>query len=1547
MSNFLSIKRNYRAAPLRLAARIISIMILAFLWPVRGGAQEQTPPSDLNVSNITDATTLTYKKKSDPDTYAWYYKIGEGEVSEFTGTLTGSEKNDSPVITIKSEKDATSPNYDDCAKLILNGVSLTAADKADLIKIAEGTKPLCIKTTGNSSSTLKGKNTDGNSNTLSHAIYNYNGGILILDGEAGELNILGEGDYTVGLRMYSSGNNVSTILKNEVTIKAGRMGVWFNNAGSLSVIGNAKVKISSKCSLSSKYSGEKAFGYGDSRVQSPFLQWTFDSAPESGKTLKIKKADGNPSDPVFEFSTDGEAKSFAVNVTKDTGYTLWLGDEQLMDKDGTTVFTATDDKLFDFSGMRTFPADWPDYAQTANVGTDGIDVSVSGTNSSINYTVKTPRGLAWIAWVTNNAKTKSGNTGETYTAYYPTSAGFNACTVTLASNISLAAPAQGVANDFDDNWIPIGIVSTSGLNNVYTKCFQGTFDGNNKNITEMKINTTSVINTGLFGYLYGATVKDLTMAESNSIHLQTLPSSETDYPLGSIAGYVENGIIMNCHNKCEVKFSNSDSDKGGKVGGIAGTIKNSVLSACSNSGGITINGSTAMGGGIVGVSTKSSIASCFNTGKIDVTAGSGAAYAGGIMGGDGSSDTGNNILHCYSTGNITAKATQSCPSGGIVGGAQYVTIKSCFAMGSVSAESSSSDNGAYAGGIIGGIWSNSNVTVKDCLALNVEGVKATGNTSDKQAGRIVGKNNNATLSNNYASTKIQLTVGDNTSAPTADIAADAINGADTFLDEVADEIADWAGSEDTKAFSAIGTDTGGKLPQLKQIASYGDNGLPTQYREGSFIPGQPDNLTSSTYLASLEPLSLLSGNTDAITLSCSNGKWSYKKGESGASTRFTGTVKMAQGVATSTNKLVIATVTGNPTLTFEKVEIKPTDGAALTIDEGCALTIHTTGDKTSTLTSSAASTLVNKGSLTLTGKGLYIGNTSATDTHYGLDNSGTFTVSDPSSTSVTFHCANTAIHNTGTLANAWMEWQFAAELRQSDSKIAFAATDDANQSPTALLLQGKTYATTVTPGKTYRLWTVTSADGEVRTRQQGKTAGATPVPIVYFPSPAENGVTAFTGVKVAIPVTVIQPTTGGGTISVFSGDSLLAKADTIPNGVKLTLKSYPLPGYELETLTINSAGNPNPPSKYTVPDDATAVTITAAFKAKGNAALADTTQADIVDNVNNLPETPVEKPTAVISKGNTTASDNADSEVKLITGALEPEHKESVKDTLGKIAAGISERNIIFAEIALVEITTTSGSGGTQTTMTPIQPKDGHTVHVVYPYPSGANSNDSFVIVHLKTDGTMEVYRDAPDTSKGEMKLDKTARGLEFDVDSFSPFGIAWTKAEPDNPDPTPDPTPVYYTVSLPAVEGATTDPAAGNYEVEAWDTFRFYLTLDKAYDQSVPVVTTDRGETITPRASDGAYLVKYIRSDVTISIIGIQKNTDVANATIEAGVKVWTEPSALCLETDRTEEVRVITVSGSTVAVFDAKPGMNRRALAPGLYIIQTPRTVCKVIVR
>lgn len=1091
MNNFLPVKRNRRAAPLRLAARIISIMILAFLWPVGGGAQEQRP-SDLDVSSITDATTLTYKKKSGSDTYAWYYNINSSSDIEFTGTLTGTNSS-SPQITIKSEKEATSPDYADCATLKLNGASLTATGNADVFGSANGSKPFLIQAIGESASTLKYAGSSRCSAiSISHTDF-------LLDGGKAGLDILATGTYGKGIDL---GYEIKAILKGKITVKTeGGIAVLLGSSADLSATEDATVMISSE---------NKAI-YGDSspKVTSPFLQWTFGSAPTNSKTLEIKDANGNSLNPAIKFTTDGKAKSFAVSIKKNIGYALWLNNEQQEASD-RIFFRATDkamdNKLIAFTGIKkyTLPADWPGYGKYGDIGTNGTDVSVSGTT----YTVNTARGLAWIAWVTNEGKTKSGNIGETYTDYYPASSGFKDCTVTLASNISLATPAQGVASDFKNNWMPIGTYSYTSASD-YTKCFQGTFNGNDKTITGMTISSASVEYIGLFGYLSGATVRDLTMADgegSNNINLATITGSANIYRLGSIAGYVKNGKIINCHNRCAVSFS--VSGKRGDVGGIAGTIINSVLSACSNSGAITINGPTAMGGGIVGVSTKSSIASCFNTGKIDVTAGSGTAYAGGIMGGDGGSGEGNKILHCYSTGNITATATQSCTSGGIAGGAQYVVIEYCFATGAVSAESPDKSNGAYAGGIIGWSGSGNGVTVKDCLALNTGGMKAlgTGTTSEKLAGRIIGKKNNATLSNNYASTKIQLTVGENTAAPTENIAANAVNGADLYLDKAAGVTASWAGSEDTKAFTALDTEENGTLPQLKAVATYDASDKPTTY--GDAIEGQP-TLKSVDYLA-ITDLFLLANEGATITLSHSDGKWSYKQGDGGTSTRFTGTVKMANGASTSTNKLVIATATGNPTLTFEKVDIKPTDGAALTINEGCELTLNTTGEGTSTLSSSAASTLVNKGSLTLTGKGLYIGNTSDNNEYYGLDNSGSFTVTDPSSTSVTFHCANTAIHNTGTLGNAWMEWQF-TEALGGDGKIAFAATDDDNQSPAAQLRQGKTFASTVTAGKTYRLWTVTNNGVEVRTPQKGKNSEST---FVYrFPAPAEKGVAVYTEVQ--------------------------------------------------------------------------------------------------------------------------------------------------------------------------------------------------------------------------------------------------------------------------------------------------------------------------------------------------------------------------------------------------------------------------------------------------
>lgn len=187
---------------------------------------------------------------------------------------------------------------------------------------------------------------------------------------------------------------------------------------------------------------------------------------------------------------------------------------------------------------------------------------------------------------------------------------------------------------------------------------------------------------------------------------------------------------------------------------------------------------------------------------------------------------------------------------------------------------------------------------------------------------------------------------------------------------------------------------------------------------------------------------------------------------------------------------------------------------------------------------------------------------------------------------------------------------------------------------------------------------------------------------------------------------------------------------------------------------------------------------------------------------------------------------------------------------------------------------------------------------------------------------------------------------------------------------PPPPPT-VYHTVTLPAVEGAVTNPRPGSYTVEAGRTFRFYLTLDTAYSESQPVITTDRGETLMPRNGDGAYLVKFIHSDVEVFIDGLFPNNPVANESItdphtadrSALPRIWTEPSALCIllpdgffaGTDASGEaaasagipVRILSLDGRLVDAFKAAPGLNRRQLPTGVYIVWIGDTVRKVVVR
>jgi hypothetical protein len=88
---------------------------------------------------------------------------------------------------------------------------------------------------------------------------------------------------------------------------------------------------------------------------------------------------------------------------------------------------------------------------------------------------------------------------------------------------------------------------------------------------------------------------------------------------------------------------------------------------------------------------------------------------------------------------------------------------------------------------------------------------------------------------------------------------------------------------------------------------------------------------------------------------------------------------------------------------------------------------------------------------------------------------------------------------------------------------------------------------------------------------------------------------------------------------------------------------------------------------------------------------------------------------------------------------------------------------------------------------------------------------------------------------------------------------------------------PSEYTVTLPAVTGATLNPATASNAVKTGHDFEFTITLDADYDESTSVVTITReggdAETITP--TDGKYTIPNVRSAIAVSITGIVLNPE------------------------------------------------------------------------
>ncbi len=172
----------------------------------------------------------------------------------------------------------------------------------------------------------------------------------------------------------------------------------------------------------------------------------------------------------------------------------------------------------------------------------------------------------------------------------------------------------------------------------------------------------------------------------------------------------------------------------------------------------------------------------------------------------------------------------------------------------------------------------------------------------------------------------------------------------------------------------------------------------------------------------------------------------------------------------------------------------------------------------------------------------------------------------------------------------------------------------------------------------------------------------------------------------------------------------------------------------------------------------------------------------------------------------------------------------------------------------------------------------------------------------------------------------------EYDIDITV---VASTPVDPTPPEPVDPPISKFYTVTLPAIEGITTDPVAGSYKVADYSTFTFSLTVDEGYRElSQPVV---KANGVTIKSSDGKnYVLKWIHSDTDIEIEGIVKDNPTANELINSGIGIRTRDKTVYVTVPRVMRSRLIDISGRIIHNTELLPGENRIGnIASGIYVL------------
>ena len=198
----------------------------------------------------------------------------------------------------------------------------------------------------------------------------------------------------------------------------------------------------------------------------------------------------------------------------------------------------------------------------------------------------------------------------------------------LKNDIDLTeATKEGGKYDYNGRgWKPI-----EGIRISDSVEFTGIFYGENHKITGMRIQNKKedrAYDVGLFNTVKG-TVRDLSISGK-------IEGTINEREVGAIAGYVDNGQVINCHSDVEILI---DADNGkGSVGGIIGIATGSTISHCSYEGNLNIRYTytgnekyrRVYAGGICGSMNSGKIEKTYNAGSVTAEIPEVTGYIGGV-----------------------------------------------------------------------------------------------------------------------------------------------------------------------------------------------------------------------------------------------------------------------------------------------------------------------------------------------------------------------------------------------------------------------------------------------------------------------------------------------------------------------------------------------------------------------------------------------------------------------------------------------------------------------------------------------------------------------------------------------------------------------------------------------------------------------------------------------------------------------------------------------------------------------------------------------------